>query len=94
MEIKERRITPGQMPVDWKKKEEVDNVNHPAHYTAGDAKCISCNHPIECIDVVSHMSFRLGNIIKYLWRAGRKNGLEDLKKAAWYLNHLIERGGK
>jgi hypothetical protein len=37
------------------------------------------------------MSFNLGNVIKYLWRADLKNGTEDLKKAAWYLNDEIER---
>jgi hypothetical protein len=64
-----------------------DPVNHPAHYTS---------HPsgIECIDVVRHMNFNLGNVIKYLWRAGLKEEgttIEDLKKAAWYLNDEIKR---
>lgn len=64
-----------------------DNVNHPPHYA----------HPsgIECIDVVEHMSFNVGNAIKYLWRAGRKGpALEDLRKAAWYINREIERLSK
>lgn len=65
-------------------------VDHPAHYNA---------HPsgIECIDVVRHMNFNLGNVVKYLWRAGEKDPakhLEDLKKAAWYLNDEIERLSK
>lgn len=60
------------------------NVDHPAHYN---------KHPsgIECIDVVEHMSFNLGNVIKYLWRADYKNGTEDLKKALWYLEREIAR---
>jgi hypothetical protein len=56
-----------------------ETVNHPQHYT---------NHPtgIECIDVVEHMSFNLGNAIKYLWRAGQKGPVdEDLRKAVWYI---------
>ena len=60
-------------------------VNHPAHYNA---------HPsgVECIDVVEHMGFNLGNSIKYIWRADSKgNAIEDLRKAAWYLNREIER---
>lgn len=59
-------------------------VNHPQHYNA---------HPsgVECITVVEHMTFNVGNAIKYLWRADHKNGLEDLKKAAWYVAREIER---
>ena len=71
----------------------VDLVNHPPHYTSSNARCPECDRPIECIDVVAHTSFRIGNIIKYLWRANHKNGMEDLKKAKWYLDHLIEHGG-
>ena len=65
-----------------KKKEDV--VNHPKHYT---------EHPsgIECIQITEHMSFCLGNAIKYIWRADLKNGIEDLKKAAWYINREIDR---
>jgi hypothetical protein len=64
-----------------------DSVNHPKHYNS---------HPsgIECIDVVEHMNFNTGNAIKYLWRADHKNGLEDLRKAAWYVNREIERREK
>ena len=63
-----------------------DPVNHPAHYTA---------HPsgIECIQVVEHMGFNLGNAIKYIWRADLKHddALQDLRKAAWYLEREIQR---
>lgn len=61
-----------------------DNVNHPKHYTA---------HPsgIECIQITEHMNFNCGNAVKYLWRTDHKNGIEDLKKAAWYINREIER---
>lgn len=62
-----------------------DPVNHPQHYTS---------HPsgIECIQVVEHMGFNLGNAIKYLWRADEKgNALEDLRKAAWYVQREIEK---
>jgi len=66
------------------KRRTPDHVNHPEHYNL---------HPsgVECIDVVEHMSFNLGNAIKYVWRAGHKNGLEDLKKAVWYINREIAR---
>lgn len=64
--------------------EQVDTVNHPKHYTS---------HPsgVECITVTEHMTFNIGNAIKYLWRADHKNGVEDLKKAAWYVQREIER---
>lgn len=65
-----------------------DNVNHPQHYT---------QHPsgVECIQVTEHMNFCLGNAVKYIWRAALKgNAVEDLKKAAWYINREIERLSK
>lgn len=74
-----------------------DPVNHPSHYTSSAAKCSACGHPIECIDVVEHLGFSLGNCVKYVWRAGLKgNLLEDLKKGRWYLDREITRlgGGK
>lgn len=65
-----------------------DPINNPKHYTS---------HPsgIECIQVTEHMSFNLGNAIKYLWRADEKGApLEDLKKAAWYINREIQKREK
>lgn len=61
-----------------------DMVNHPPHYT---------KHPsgVECIQITEHFNFNLGNAIKYIWRHDNKNGLEDLKKAQWYLNREIAR---
>ena len=73
-----------------------DNVNHPSHYTSSPAKCSKCGHPIECIDVVQHWSFNLGNAGKYLWRQGRKIGVdatEDLRKSLWYINAEIKKLG-
>ena len=63
-----------------------DMVNHPPHYTA---------HPsgVECIQITEHMSFCLGNAMKYLWRADLKNGVEDLEKARWYIDREIQRRG-
>jgi hypothetical protein len=63
----------------------VDAVNHPPHYTA---------HPsgVECITIVEHMGFCLGNAIKYIWRADLKgDAIEDLKKARFYIEREIER---
>lgn len=71
-----------------------DNVNHPPHYTWLKDKC-----GIEVIDITRHMDFCLGNSIKYILRAGRKQDasltdnqkeIEDLKKAIWYINDRIK----
>lgn len=64
-----------------------ESINHPKHYT---------EHPsgVECIQITEHMGFNLGNVIKYVWRADLKGGIEDLKKAAWYINREIERRGR
>lgn len=65
-------------------KIENNTVNHPSHYNQIPG--------IECIDVVKHFDFVLGNVIKYVWRAGLKqstNKLEDLEKAKWYLDYAI-----
>ena len=62
-----------------------DPVNHPKHYTS---------HPsgVECITVVEHMPFNLGNAVKYIWRADEKgNDAEDLHKAKWYIEREIHR---
>lgn len=52
------------------------------------------HHPsgVECIQITEHMSFCLGNAIKYIWRAGAKgNAIDDLKKARWYIDREIAR---
>jgi len=60
-----------------------DNVNHPKHYTQG---------KIEVIDFIldQKMPYLESNVLKYICRHRYKNGLEDLKKAQWYINKLIE----
>lgn len=66
-----------------------DNVNHPKHYTQGG---------VECIDALAAATINLkgldavctANAIKYLWRWGQKNGVEDLKKARWYIDRLVK----
>lgn len=71
-----------------KKKEAAqDPVNHPSHY-------ISDPSGIECIQITRHRNFNIGNAIKYLWRAGLKDGnsdIQDLQKAVWYIQDEIER---
>lgn len=71
-----------------------DPVNHPSHYTSHPAKC-ECGRQIECIQITEHMGFNLGNSFKYIWRCDLKNdAIEDLKKAAWYLDREIAKREK
>lgn len=71
-----------------------DLVNHPSHYTKGGIECIDCIESI--ISSVSDpvQAFLVGQVVKYLYRYTMKNGLEDLRKAQWYLNRLIAKVGK
>lgn len=71
------------------KKEEQSNVNHPKHYNQCGIECIDAIKGATCTKVGVN-AFYVGNIIKYLWRCEEKNGLEDLKKAKWYLERLIK----
>lgn len=64
-----------------------DPVEHPSHYTRG---------RFEVIEVIEDwgLSYHLGNVVKYIARAGHKDPtkeLEDLKKSRWYLNRYIAR---
>ena len=66
-----------------------DTVNHPAHYR-GPYVHSACGEMIECIDIARHLDCDLGNVLKYIWRTGRKDdALEDLRKAQWYLSDRI-----
>lgn len=71
-------------------EEKIDIVNHPPHYQS--------KKGLEVIDVIEAFTEGLegveatdtGNIIKYICRWKKKNGIEDLKKIEWYLKHLIK----
>lgn len=72
--------------IDTAIKAEKSTVNHPEYYKTGG---------LEAIDVIDAwgLGFCLGNAVKYISRAGKKNPdkeIEDLEKAAWYINHQIE----
>ena len=64
-----------------------DPVNRPAHYTSGGIERIDAMRAAFGDEAVK--GFCLCNAFKYLWRHRQKNGVEDLKKARWYLNRLI-----
>ena len=68
-------------------QEKIDMVNSPPHYNKAGVETI------EAIKAMTDEGFEYylqGNILKYLWRYRYKNGVEDLEKAQWYLNKLIE----
>jgi hypothetical protein len=68
--------------------EELSKVDHPVHYNAGNIECIDAiEEAVKGLD--GKEAFATGNAIKYLWRWKRKGGKEDLKKAVWYINRLI-----
>ncbi len=73
-------------------KNKIEMVNHPSHY-GGE------NNTYEAIKVIEawNLDFCLGNAVKYISRAGKKDAskeLEDLNKAVWYLNRRIEQISK
>lgn len=70
-----------------------ERVNHPAHYNAGGIECIDALEAAT-IGLEGIEAFCTANAIKYLWRWKRKNGEEDLQKAIWYINRIIDRAGK
>tara|TARA_R110000868_G_scaffold410881_2_gene700704 strand:+ start:289 stop:570 length:282 start_codon:yes stop_codon:yes gene_type:complete len=65
----------------------VDNIN-PDHYR-GRVECIDAIEQVTS-DLVGVEATDTGNVIKYIWRWKKKNGVEDLLKAQWYLQHLIQ----
>lgn len=82
----------GVCPVPWAVVESSpntreDNVNHPSHYTDGAIECIEA---IEAqLTDEEFRGYMKGNIVKYIWRERFKGNTESLKKARWYLDHLI-----
>jgi hypothetical protein len=65
----------------------VDNVNHPPHYNQGGIECIEA---IKAALGDGFAAYLRGNVIKYLWRCEHKGGVEDLKKAEFYLDRAIK----
>lgn len=80
--------TKAVQPWDAMEDKLMDNVNHPNHYQG----------KIECIDAIEVAvgglrgieAVFVANILKYVWRYRKKNGIEDLRKASWYLERLIK----
>ncbi len=66
-----------------------DPVHHPSHYETGKYECIDVMEEALGRDAVE--GFCLCNAFKYIYRSGRKNGTEDLEKAVWYLNRILNK---
>lgn len=77
-----------KMPAKGFDTKPIDIVNHPSHYETGKFECIEVMQEALGLDAVK--DFCLCNAFKYLYRNKRKNGLEDIKKAQWYINKYIE----
>ena len=75
------------MKMRLKEEEMKDMVNQPEHYTSSSIETIDM---IESITAEGFHYYLEGNILKYLARYRHKNGIQDLEKAQWYLNKLIE----
>ena len=70
------------------KESNVDMVNHPSHYTQGGIECIDALKAAT-VSKTGIEAVCTANAIKYLWRYEEKNGIEDVKKARWYIDRLI-----
>lgn len=68
--------------------EKQDNVNHPVHYETGKFECIDVM--VETQGEEATMNFCVCNALKYIYRHKRKNGIEDIRKAIWYLKKAEE----
>jgi hypothetical protein len=72
-----------------------DAVHHPGHYTAAGGVAWVSDPGLECIAVTQHMTFNLGNAVKYIWRAGSKGSRgqaeQDLRKAQQYIAFELQR---
>ena len=67
---------------------ETNNVNHPKHYSQGNIECIDAMESAFGTQVV--LLFCICNAFKYIWRHSKKNGIEDIKKAMWYISKYLE----
>lgn len=66
-----------------------DPVNHPSHYCKGKIECIDALK-VATSDLTGIEAVCTANSIKYLWRWKKKGGIQDLEKARWYIDHLID----
>ena len=73
----------------YNEEPDIDMVNHPVHYTQGGIECIDALKAAT-VSKTGIEAVCTANVIKYLWRYEEKNGIEDVKKARWYIDRLIK----
>ena len=79
-------LTP--LPITSQLLPDIDLVNSPAHYASGGIECIDAIKA--SMSKLEYEGFLKGNLIKYTWRYRDKGGVQDLRKANWYLDRLIK----
>ncbi len=79
------RTTPVELPGTMA---ACDPVSHPSHYTSGGLECITAMEA--SMSPEEFQGYLRGNIFKYCWRFRDKNGVQDLKKARWYIDKLVQ----
>ncbi len=67
---------------------DTDPVNHPSHYASGGIECITAMEA--SMSPEEFQGYLRGNIFKYCWRFRDKNGVQDLQKARWYIDKLVQ----
>ncbi len=77
---------------DYRLPKLIDNVNHPSHYETGKFECIDVMVETQGVEAVKH--FCLCNAFKYIYRHNGKNGVEDIRKAKWYIDKYLELEGE
>ena len=88
----QNKSTRWEEPMPWMDDPKIDNVNNPAHYNTANLECIDAMESMSIgANMHPHEAYCWQNSFKYLWRWPYKNGLEDLKKARWYIDRLISR---
>jgi len=68
--------------------DQIDMVNSPPHYNQGDIECIDAIR--SALGPEGFAAYCRGNIIKYNWRCDHKAGVQDVEKAQWYVDKLID----
>ena len=77
-------------PQEWEEVfDEEEQVNSTSHYNKGGIECIDAMFAAT-VNKPSNEAILVSNAIKYLWRYEAKNGIEDVKKAQWHINKLVE----
>jgi hypothetical protein len=85
---REESITDVARSIEAARVEERDAVNNPEHYKTGGIECIDAMQAM--LSDEEFIGYLRGNIFKYQWRYKHKNGVEDLRKADWYAQRLVE----